>query len=199
MRKRIKRPRKPEEKYMVYDKTGKLKRLLKKSNEKTDISNEDWLNGVSCFVLNEKNEVLIEKRVGKGLTPGKLDLCSGHVNGAEISLVAMMRELREELGIGFEESLDTVKLTKTPAPLNFGSEEKNRNFFIDFFYLKRNNSKIKMQKKEVEDIMWVPLEECFELIRSGKTKFPNDYNYEEIFNRVREKCNGIKEIEEDYR
>ena len=66
--------------YKVYDKEGKLRKLINTNKEK-QLNDDEWLNGVTCFVINEKGEALIEKRVNKGLTPGKLDLCSGHVDG----------------------------------------------------------------------------------------------------------------------
>lgn len=191
------KPKIQEIHYRVYDRNGMLKRELQKAREKTDIENDDWLKGVSCFVINENNEVLIERRVNKGLTPGKLDLCSGHIDNSEIAIQAMIRELKEELGIELDESVNVQKLNSPSAPLNFGSEEKKRNFFIDFFCLKRNNSKTDFQKEEIQEILWVPLEECFELIKNGKTKFPQNYNYEEIFKEVREICFGNKKKEND--
>lgn len=57
--------------YKVYDKEGKLRKLIDKNKEK-QLNDDEWLNGVTCFVINEKGEALIEKRVNKGLTPGKL-------------------------------------------------------------------------------------------------------------------------------
>ena len=47
------------EKYKVYDSTGKFTRMIEKIEEKT-LSQDEWLKGVSCFVINEKGEVLIE-------------------------------------------------------------------------------------------------------------------------------------------
>ena len=193
----IMKPKIQEIKYRVYDVNGRLKRKIQKSREKTDIENEDWLKGVSCFVINEKNEVLIERRVNKGLTPGRLDLCSGHIDNAELAIQAMIRELEEELGIKLNESVNVQKLSSHSAPLNFGSEEKRRNFFIDFFCLKRNNSRVIFHEEEVQAISWVPLEKCFELIKNGKTKFPPNYNYEEIFKEVREICFGNRNQKSD--
>ncbi len=98
--KRIYKPKvkENETQYRVYDKNGKLKRIIAQSQEK-EIEDNEWLKGVSCFVINERDEILIEKRVSKGLTPGKLDLCSGHIDGKETPTQAMIRELKEELGI----------------------------------------------------------------------------------------------------
>ena len=147
--------------YKVYDKSGKLKKLIYKSKEK-ELNEDSWLNGVTCFVINEKGEALIEKRVNKGLTPGKLDLCSGHVDGEETQTQAMIRELKEELGIQLEEAMNVVKITQDAVPLQFKSSGKNKNFFITFYCLKRNNSDIVFQKEEIDKIVWLPIEETFE-------------------------------------
>ena len=95
--------------YNVYNKDGELTRKIDKRQE-LNISEDEWLKGVTCFVINEKGEVLIEKRVNKGLTPGKLDLCSGHVDGDETQTQAMIRELGEELGIKTEEAMNVIKM-----------------------------------------------------------------------------------------
>lgn len=174
--------------YKVYDKSGNFKRTINKEEEKKLTENE-WLKGVTCFVVNENGEVLIEKRVNKGLTPGKLDLCSGHLDGNETETQAIIRELKEELGIEIEEAMNVIKLDKNEAPLGFLSSNQKRNFFITFYCLKRISSEIKMQKEEIDKIVWLPLEETFKLIKSGRTKFPTDYDYEPIFQKVRDICN----------
>ena len=183
-------PKIEEKFYIVWDKTGKLKRFVDISKEKY-ITEEEWISGVSCFVINESNEVLIEKRVSKGLTPGKLDLCSGHIDNFETPTQSMIRELQEELGINWQESSHNLKKIseKEPAPLVFESNGKKRNFFIYFFCLNIKKAKFKdnqFLKDEIDSIMWIPMDKCFELIQSGKTKFPKDYNYEEIFKKIKE-------------
>lgn len=175
--------------YNVYDKQGKLTRKIDKKQE-LSINENEWLKGVTCFVINEKGEVLIEKRVNKGLTPGKLDLCSGHIDGDETQTQAMIRELGEELGISIEEAINVIKINKNELPFKFRSGEKTLNFFITVYCLKRNSSDVTLQKEEVDKIVWLPLEEAFELIRSGRTKFPKNYDYEEIFDKVRNVYNN---------
>ena len=94
----LRNPRVLGTQYRVYDKDGKYKRTIDKTDEK-NLDESDWLKGVTCFVINEKGEVLIEVRANKGLTPGKNDLCSGHLDNDETETQAMVRELKEELGI----------------------------------------------------------------------------------------------------
>ena len=180
----IKVPRVQSVQYRVYDKNGNYKKTIDKKEEKY-LSENDWLNGVTCFVINEKGEVLIEVRANKGLTPGKNDLCSGHLDNNETETQAMIRELKEELGIGVEEAMNVVKITPKGVPLGFESSNKIKNFFITFFCLKRNSSAVTIQEEEIKKYVWLPLEETFELIKSGRTKFPKNVDYEKIFEKVR--------------
>ena len=183
-----------KETYRVYDENGELKRIIEKAEEKTLTENE-WLKGVTCFVINEKGEALIEVRANKGLTPGKKDLCSGHLDDRETETQAMIRELREELGIELEEARNVIKVTPQGVPLGFESKGKIKNFFITFYCLKRKTSKVEIQEEEIDKIVWLPLEEAFELIKSGRTKFPKNYDYSKIFEKVKEIYYGEKDIQ----
>mgnify|MGYP002649168779 CR=1 FL=1 len=144
-----------KETYRVYDENGELKRIIEKAEEKTLTENE-WLKGVTCFVINEKGEALIEVRANKGLTPGKKDLCSGHLDDRETETQAMIRELREELGIELEEAMNVIKVTPQGVPLGFESKGKIKNFFITFytiynfldFKLFQNKQGIKLKIKQ---------------------------------------------------
>lgn len=179
----------------MYDINGNLKGIIEKNKEK-DIQDNIWLKGVSCFILNQDNKILIEKRTNKGLTPSKLDLCSGHVDSDEVPTQAIIRELKEELGIELDESMNVIKLTENPSPLVFESSGKKKNFLIDFYCLKRKKSNVVTQKDEVADVAWIDMEKCFELIKTGNTKFPVNYDYEDIFQKVRDLVNP-RNIEDD--
>lgn len=182
--------------YKVFDEKKELKRVVPTKAE-LSLEDNEWLKGVSCFIINKEGKILIEKRANKGLTPGKLDLCSGHVDGNEVSTQTMIRELREELGIPLEESMNVIPLEELDLKFENKGTSK-RNFFIKFFCLKRNKDNVKIQKDEVEEIYYVPMEEAFELIRTGRTKFPKDDRYENIFEKVREIYHGKskKEVKE---
>ena len=52
-------------------------------------------------------------------------------------------------------------------------------------YLKRNSSKIEIQKEEIDKYVWLPLEETFQLLKCGRTKFPKNFDYSVIFEKVR--------------
>lgn len=183
-------------KYQVYDKSGNYKKTINKSEE-NKLTEEDWLKGVTCFVINEKGEVLIEVRTNKGLTPGKNDLCSGHLDNSETETQAMIRELNEELGISFDEAINVAKVTERGIPLGFESSNKTKNFFITFYCLKRNTSEVKIQKEEIDRYVWLPLEETFQLLKCGRTKFPKNFDYSKIFEKVRSIYYGRKDTQRE--
>ena len=151
----------------------------------------------------KNGEILIEQRASKSkLMPGELDLCSGHVDGEETYTQAMIREYTEELHSGSKQEKERATIEAisrlrpiTELSLNFKNRGRVRNFFIKFYTLITDNTDIHVQEAEIEKILWVPMEECFELIRSGKTKFPYDSRYEEIFKKVEEifRCVGTRE------
>lgn len=180
--------------YRVYNENGDFLYNIDVEDEKNLTT--EYLKGVTCFVINQNKEVLLEKRANTELTPGKIDLVSGHINNDEIGYQAMVRELGEEVGIPEHEAIKIVKVKPNngdykPLPLEFENKGKSRNFLIEFYYLFSKSSNLKIQKEEVKSLEWVPLETVFEMIKSGKTKFPKQSekaNYEQIFNTIREAC-----------
>lgn len=150
--------------------------------------------------MDENNNVLVEKRADTELEPGELDLCSGHIDSNETPTQAMIREYVEELHDGSEEerkkarneaSQNLKKLLE--LDLTFLDKGKPVKYFIQFYFLKTKLKSITKQKEEVEKIERIPVEEMFELIRQGKTRFPYDKRYEEIFQQIREYSQGKKQ------
>ena len=173
--------------YKVYDQTGKYLYDIDVKKEK-ELNNE-YLHGVTCFVINENDEVLMEVRANTELTPGKIDLVSGHVNGNEVGLEAMLRELEEEVGIKGVLGCDIKRVNDLTKPLGFESKGKIRNFHIDFYCMQTKKHHFTTQPEEVASLKWVPMEKAFDMIKSGETKFPKqqkNVNYDKIFENVRE-------------
>lgn len=182
--------------YKVYDSN---KRFIRKIQIKDELQEDNFLKGVTCFIVNKKGEVLIEERASKSkLMPGQLDLCSGHVDEEETYTQAMIREYREELHSASKDeqekaTMEAINKLKPIKELDliFKNKGKTRNFFIKFYALMTDNTNIHIQEDEIKNITWVPMQECFELIRNGKTKFPYDSRYEEIFKKVEDIYKGI--------
>lgn len=62
---------------------------------------EDWHSGAHVWIVNSRDEVLLQRRSARSFhSPGLLDpSTTGHVNAGENSVDAARREVREELGI----------------------------------------------------------------------------------------------------
>lgn len=145
---------------------------------------------VSCFVLNEKGEILVEKRTrNKKIDPGILDTVSGHIDNNETPKQAMIREYVEELHSGSEEEKEKARneaienLKKIEEELYLVCNE--RGYFIQFYAIISKLETYTIQKEEVESIRWIPMEELFEMIRQGKTGIVYDEKLEKVFQQVR--------------
>lgn len=179
--------------YKVYDESGNFLYNINKKDEGT--LTDQYLRGVTCFVINENGEILVEKRADTELTPRKLDLVSGHIDGEEVGTQAIIRELREEVGIPVQKAQNVHKVGS--RKIGFESEGSKRNFFIEFYYLLLKDSKVNISSEEVNSLEWIPMEKVFEMIKQGETKFPRQsesLDYEEIFNEVK---NAYLNLERD--
>ncbi len=187
--------------YKTYEKSKGGRKVYKGSIVKQGEFNfNEYLSGVSCFVINDEGRVLVEKRANTKLTPNALDLISGHIDNNETPTQAMLREYIEEVHNGDkkeqQEAIDEVKLNLKKLDELDLIFEKNRKFFIQFFALETKMKKLTRQAEEVDSMEWIPMEELFEMIRQGKTKFPYDKRFEKIFEQVRENHKKNKKIQE---
>ena len=83
------------------------------------------------------------------------------------------------------EAIDNLKKLDE-LDLIFKNNGNERKFFIQFYALKTKLKNVTLQKAEVESIEWLPMQEVFEMIRQGKTKFPYDERIESLFKQVEE-------------
>ncbi len=173
-------------------KSGK-KTYQKRISTKSELNQNDYLGGVSCFIIDENGNILIEKRGNTKITAGEMDLCSGHIDNNETPTQAMIREYVEELHKGDineqeqarNEAINNLKKLDE-LDLVFKNKGNERKFFIQFYLMKTKLKRLTIQKEEISDIEWISMEKAFDLIRQGKTKFPYDKRYEKIFEQVRE-------------
>lgn len=125
-----------------------------------------WRRTVSCWIMNEKGEVLLQKRTAnKFRNPNKWAKTGGQVEAKETVEKAIFREVKEELGIEIpKKQIKVIDVHK--------SNDKNKRFAYNFIFVV--NYKIDdyiLQKEEVAEIKYVTIEEM-ELARKN-----NDLNY----------------------
>ncbi len=174
-----------------YNRDGRKLGTILPENEKKR-RKDVYIKVVTCFVVDKTTgDVLLEKRTGKGLNPNEYDLVSGHLEGDEIGFHAMIRELSEEVGIGIDESSCGLKKIQEFTPVKF---EVIGNYLVEFYCLLRKNKEgLRLQEEEVNNIEWKEMNEVFRMLQAGETKFPKDFNYEEIFQKVRQMYQGKNE------
>ncbi len=139
-------------------------------------------NEVGIFIINDKREVLLQKRsANKRFSPNKWGLCAGHVDAYESLETAALREIKEEVGL----DLSLKEL------IPYGEREINisdSNSHITYFYYVICNKKAEefvIQEEELSEVKWFNIDEIIIMIKDGKTSFKE--------NRI-SLLNGLKNI-----
>lgn len=125
-----------------------------------------WRRVVSCWIMNEKGEILLQKRTpNKRRNPNKWAKTGGQVDSGETPEQAICREVKEELGIEIpKEQIKVLDIYK--------SNNQNKRFGYNFIFLV--DYKIDdyiLQKEEVAEVKYVTIEDM-ELAKKN-----NDVSY----------------------
>jgi len=168
--------------YRLYNEKGEEIGRINPIYEKTQTN---FLKGITLFLLTRDGKLVLEERnKNAGLNAGDIDLISGHRDNHEEGKKTVYRETKEEIGIK-KKKMTKPKKIKNNVPLEFSG----RKFFISFYatMLTKKVKHFDLQESEVEDVIIVPMQEGFDLIRKNMTKFQytgNEAIFEEIFKKV---------------
>ena len=151
----------------VVDENNELLGIVK--DRKTVHEKALWHRLVSCWIMNEKGEILLQKRSSmKKRNPNKWSRTGGHVNAGESVENAIIREVKEEIGI--ELSKQELKLLCTYKRDNI----QDKYFGYDFFAnVSPKISECVLQKEEVSAVKYMTIEEM-ELAKEQNNK---DYSF----------------------
>lgn len=124
--------------------------------EREEVHNQNLFhNEVGCFIINDKKEILLEKRsLKKRYSPGKYGLCAGHVIKGETLIEGLIREIKEELGIDVSEK-DLIPFGKRETVI-----KETNSHFTYFYYLKLNlpETAFVIQEEELSEVKWFPID-----------------------------------------
>jgi len=182
---------KRREHYIVYTEDGEPIRVVGKE-ELHRLEPEEWLEGATCFVINEKGEILLEKRGKNEIEAGMLDLCSGHVNQGEMAIHTIVRELKEELNIPFEKACNVKKLQEIDLKTT-----TNQNFSATVYALLLGDYPVEYKKEEIETIFFKPRQEVYALFRNNGTRIQYSKAWETVFEKIEKLCEEKLERKEE--
>lgn len=110
---------------------------------------EKFLSSVYLIIRNSKGEILLQRRQGTKLWPGFLALPAGHIDKGENAYDAIVREAREELGIGININniIDTFVVNRRNKSLP--------TYYDIYFEINNYNGNIKINEPEkCSEIVW---------------------------------------------
>ena len=151
-----------------------------------------WHRAIYGFIFNEKGEVLLQKRSqSKKLWPGLWDITAGgHVLAGEFGEQALIREVKEELGIEIKQ--EEIRYLVGSISSNVKGNIVNNHFNECYIITKQIDiDQIKLQKEEVEEIKWFTEQEILERInnnyngitdKTGPWNFLKKYYETKVFN-----------------
>jgi len=115
-----------------------------------------WHREVAVWIFNSKGETLVQRRaLTKKMNPNKIALCAGHVPTNEDSITAIIREIKEELGIQVNPHSLQFLITEKEEK-SFPNGLINR-IFNDVYYLiiDKDISEFTIQTEELSEIFWI--------------------------------------------
>lgn len=165
-----------------------------KKKLRTEIHRDgDWHRAAHVWIVNSKEELLIQKRSSRTDTsPNLWDISSaGHIPAGVHAIDSAMREIQEELGLSLSaknfESLGRVTQEKRE------STYWNREF--DDVYLITHDldlAILRLQEEEVTAVRWIPFRELEKLINAGDKNFvPHDNEYKKLFNILHKRYDKV--------
>lgn len=135
-----------------------------------------WHKAVAVFIINSKNQILLQKRSPyKKAWPNLWDISAGgHVLSEEFGFQSIIREIKEELGT--EINSEDILFIGAARSLIEKTDRKD-NHFNEYYIVNKDIdiSKLKLQKKEVSEVKWFEMEEIIKRM---------DNNYEGITDKT---------------
>ena len=131
---------------------------------------------VAIIVFDTKHRVLLQQRsLNKSILPGAWKItAAGHPNSGEDPMLAIERELFEELGIG----ANPVFYKKVFSSLNIEGQSSESRITWVYYAVLNELPKIILQESEVGDAQWVQIKDL------QAFSLDHDYNFNSDFNKI---------------
>lgn len=157
-------------------------------NRELVYKNGDWHKTVHIWIINSKNELLIQKRAKDKQTFPNLWAISiaGHVISGETSIEAALREIKEEIDVDVNPNdLKLIFTIKRIQEYKNGFLHVHDDVYLFKYDLDLYNTKI--QKEELTDIRFINYKELEEkLINKDPSFVPFTEEHEKLFKYLKE-------------
>ena len=132
-------------------------------------SEGDWHKGFHVWIINSKNELLLQRRsANKDIYPNKLYVSvAGHPVSNEDTIIAIQREFNEE--IGFEIDFNELEYLFTFSQEVTENDGKFiDNMFYDVYLLEKDIdlSTLQLQKDEVKEVEYIDYKVLESMVKS---------------------------------
>lgn len=151
-----------------------------------------WHIHVGAWIMNEKGELLFQKRSPqKEVNPNKWTRTGGHVDAGESPLVGIQREVEEEIGVKIPlNNFELIGIEKVPH-ISGGN-----NFTYSYIaFVNYNINEYTMQKEEVSDLKYITIEEMEKAFQEHDSSytFINWSNVDKTIDYLRQKRKELRE------
>ncbi len=153
----------------IYDENRKLTgKTVNRNQGKILLQKGEYVIQVKCWILNDKNEILLTQRRKDKYNGGMWEPTGGLVITGETSIQAIQRELYEEIGI--KASDKDIEILKS---------FRDEHFFRDIYIIRSNISlnDLSFIDKEVINAKYVTISEFEQMINDNQI---NEWNREFI-------------------
>lgn len=143
-----------------------------------------WHRAIIVAIVNEKNQVLLQKRAGnKDKNPNMWDISvAGHISAGQDSLSAAAREINEEVCVmlGYKTEIKDFRYMYSFRKEEVIREDYIERQFYDLFILREfglDDKTIHFQKEEVQAVKFVDLTEIQQMDENNEiVKRPEVYS-----------------------
>lgn len=163
----------------IVDEENKL--INKKHTRQYIHENNLWHRHVACWIINDKGEVLLQKRAfNKKKNPNMWSKTAGHVKTGEEPIDALKREVKEELGVNIsDENIILIGIYKS-------CDEKNKYFGYDYIVkVKYKVEDYNLQIEELNEVKYVTINEMIHLKRvKDKSYTFNKWSDDDFYKQI---------------